>query len=627
MAISRRVPVRDMLDVRCEIFDVRCDPKDMIMPFLDWKNSPTIRHTLGCLVTLATWLVLGTVAPARAEAERPIYDFVPADALGFVAVPNLQALDADLQQLTKLFQLPLPAPLPFLQAATGLNQGLDTAGNLLVALLPGEDPAAEPVPLVFLPVTDFAQFADSLHGDPSGAICRVTLAGEDILLARHGQYAMLMNVEHRQILELLLDLDPQPVAALQPRVPWLDANDITVTIMPTGTQRFHQLGQEISTGERRKFARQLRRPGVANVLAQLAANWNTLVQVLDWIGEEVHLISWGFSLDNDHNLRVSKHVVLHQASQLLPAKPAAAPQTSSLTAFDDQPFVAACVGNWPVAWSRLMATAGRRLVQSRPEIYGLDHLAEADWQKLESAYHDLLRSFSTSSLLMLPGQTGEPLFSNLFGVLQVAAADEFMHTCQSALESYQEIFSQSSTHTMEYNLVPKTIADRSGLELTLDVASAMRDPKVPRFNWMLEVMFGKEGLLRYLFVPTGPQTTVVGMATEAQLTSFLEQAAAAEPGSRLADNTQVQTTWAQLPAQAAAKLLVSPAGCVAWATRYANEFLIQLTDQEVNIPPFPSCPPVGIAVAGTDTSLTGSLVVPARTLQALAEYIRLVQDL
>ena len=58
--------------------------------------------------------------------------------------------------------------------------------------------------MFLLPVSDYAKFAESIKGDATGEICRVTIADEDVLVAKRDDYALLMNVEHRALMQQIL---------------------------------------------------------------------------------------------------------------------------------------------------------------------------------------------------------------------------------------------------------------------------------------------------------------------------------------------------------------------------------------------------------------------------------------
>src|SRR5690606_26801953 len=128
--------------------------------------------------------------PLRAAG---VLDLLPADALGFVHIQNLDTTNDRIQNFTNLFEIDAPAPLQFVQMSLGIAEGLDTGGDAMWVTLPGTEDAPTPRPLFILPVADYEKLAASIKGDPSGEICVVTVADTNVLVARKGSYAAFMN--------------------------------------------------------------------------------------------------------------------------------------------------------------------------------------------------------------------------------------------------------------------------------------------------------------------------------------------------------------------------------------------------------------------------------------------------
>ena len=572
------------------------------------------------LLSLAT--ALATSARLRADN---VYDYLPEDALGCVSIRNLAVLDAKVQKLTELFETPLPAPLTFLKLTTGLGEGLDTKGDMLLALLPGDAPASPPEPIVLLPVTDYRVFAESIGGDVSGEICRVTITGEDVLVANDRGYAMLMNIENRETLELILELKPSPVLELQSLTPWLAKNDITVTIMPLGAKLLLKLGSDGSAEAGKLFEARSNNAQLADNLAGMQAGLGVYQTMLDFVGKEVELVSWGLSIDENLNLRLGKRALLQKDGSLSQAGPISASSSSVFKGFIDQPFVLAGGGPFPESWSVGLAKASSKMIRGMKEFYGLEELEDKEWEELERSYTAMMRGLNSTSMIMVPGDEGEPLFSSFYGVVGTADAAQYLKSCQAGAETYNRIMSQSTRLKMEYEVKPTSVAGKQACELTMDIANMMQDPNVPQFNWMLESMFGEDGKVHYLVVATNSDTLAFSMGAEEKLTPLLEGIDKGEMG--LARNAEVVTAMSHLQAEAPWKLLISPAGCVQWAERFANEFLGDLTGQTMDFPDFPTCPPVGFSMHLVDSRVEGDMVWPVETLKALAAYIKTCQSL
>ena len=133
---------------------------------------------------------------------------LPDNTLGFVWIRNVEDADKKISAFLQRFDVPLPSPLKFLKFATGLSAGIDSGSDLLVALLPPEEGSRGYQPIVLLPVDDYGKLATTVRGDTSGEICRITISGEDVLIAHNHSHALLMNVEHRTTMVRLLAREP-----------------------------------------------------------------------------------------------------------------------------------------------------------------------------------------------------------------------------------------------------------------------------------------------------------------------------------------------------------------------------------------------------------------------------------
>ncbi|MEQ8836563.1 MAG: hypothetical protein RID07_07145, partial [Lacipirellulaceae bacterium] len=166
-----------------------------------------------------------------------VLNHLPENALGFALAQDLEQVDAKVQQFTKLFSIDgVPAPLMFLNLATGLNEGLDRNGDLMLAMLPGEEVSSDPIPMLLLPVTDYAKFVAPIEGDGTGEISRVTIAGEEVLIAGQGKFALLMNLENRELMESLVALEPHAHSDVKLLENWIAENDVVISVMPAGVK-------------------------------------------------------------------------------------------------------------------------------------------------------------------------------------------------------------------------------------------------------------------------------------------------------------------------------------------------------------------------------------------------------
>src|SRR5689334_20886172 len=142
-----------------------------------------IRRVLVCLLTMTA------ASSALAEA---VTDHLPENAWGFIVVHNLQAANAKVEKLLTLFKeltpQPIPAPLQLVKATTGLGAGVNEQGDVMLVVLPGKEGQPTPTPVFVVPISDYAAFAESIKADATGEACSVTVAGEDVLVAKRGAF-------------------------------------------------------------------------------------------------------------------------------------------------------------------------------------------------------------------------------------------------------------------------------------------------------------------------------------------------------------------------------------------------------------------------------------------------------
>src|ERR1700704_1085060 len=175
-------------------------------------------------------LILLMLAPATARSADILQE-VPNDVLGFVVVHHLNAIDAKAKWLSLELRNNTFSPLAFLKTVTNIQDGLNLDGDFLLAVYP--DPRGDKSRLrfgVWLPVADYARFGKSIGASSPDGISTVTVAGEDLLVARRGEWALVMDTDQRERMTQLVAASGSPAVA--PQVAgwkkWIDGNDVKV---------------------------------------------------------------------------------------------------------------------------------------------------------------------------------------------------------------------------------------------------------------------------------------------------------------------------------------------------------------------------------------------------------------
>jgi hypothetical protein len=587
-----------------------------------------IRHQLPLLLA-----ILMVIQSALAEQ---ITDYIPSNTpgfssstLGFALVLDAEKASEKFSKLMGHFQVPLPAPLAMLKYSTGLGEGLDTNRNVLVAMLTDELGSQPVRPMVLLPVRDYGAFALSIHADVSGDACRVTILGEDILVAKMGVYAILMNVEHRQSLQRLLARAPQPYEPAAAIQEWVRQNDLAMVLLPAGIDRLLDLGRRGQENSGPQLFETIRdSSSMGKLVERIRRSLKLYRAILESTGTQIETAAVGLAMDADGNVRVGVRLILQPDGDLAQVRMSGPTEFKPPVGEAGDPFIVAAGGPLPSGSTKPIARGGRRIFEEFASEYGFEDFVENDWHALEEAIHGALDGVESLSIRMLPGREEEPLIGNVHGILQVADAGRYMESLQKSLEVRNRLVSKSTCDIRyEYKVHPVTIGGIEGLDMVADVASAARDPNVPIFDQALLAMVGKDGALHIIMLPLDQRTILLAIATSPRLTQMVAQFRQERAGNSTAAaaSANVQTTMKLLPGEAPWFFMASPQGYLQWLNRWWERVMGPM-GQNHQIPEFPATPPIGCALKLVDGQLALDFILPVKTLQGIAQYVQQVEE-
>ncbi len=565
-------------------------------------------------------LSLASLSKSTTRADEVLHR-VPENVLGFFVVRDLSKTSDKVEHLLESLDATYPAPLAFATIVTGLEEGLNLSGNLVVALLPGEGRHAAHAPLVLLPVTDYQAFARSINADTSGEICRVTLMGEDILVARDGAYAMLMNVEHQTSMEELIAYEAEPIAALNPLSDWLPKQNVALVLTPAGMEALHDSQQRAVRLRTRRGMDFTYQPSyLTEMIAAVSGpqTWASLMHHTD-------LVAVGMEVDPQSNVRLSKQVLLKKSSQLSQIAPSNSLQADAQLGLSQVPCV--LTGGGPVAegWGAQLARFMREAEQAQAAQNGMQHFSPVQWDKEEQAFLQLFSEIRSCSFVMLPGEKGEPLVGNFLGVAKVPSVETYFESLPEVVKSWNELTQQSTSDIKpEFVLTKSELGGKQTREMVVDIASAARDANTPAFNWMLESALGMEGKLRVHFLQVDETRFIFGLATTRQLQELLK--AIQQDRTESPHSAAMLETLELMESAPPWKMLIRPQGCLRWAVRVANEFLGTINDTEVTLADMPNSPPLGITLQWQNRHLDSELVCPAETWSTLGKYLSTLEE-
>ena len=162
-------------------------------------------------------------------------DAIPSTALAVILVNRLEATSDKIEKLAGKVQAPSVSLLSLARVQTGIHEGLDDKATAALAWLPAEDnPLESPIPIVVLPVTDYAKFVAQLQPEnATDKITQVYVAGKAVLVCQKGNFAVLTGAEFEPTLKDVLASVKSVGDDLSPLRTWLAEVDVAAVATPT----------------------------------------------------------------------------------------------------------------------------------------------------------------------------------------------------------------------------------------------------------------------------------------------------------------------------------------------------------------------------------------------------------
>jgi hypothetical protein len=569
---------------------------------------------------------------------------VPRDALGFVVLHNVGAVDDKVAELATLLDQNLPRPLSFLKALTGINEGIDRNGDFLLACVPGAGSReGRPEFCIFLPVADYDRLIKSLNGTTIDGIGVITVGGEDLLIAHRGDWAVIMNPDQRPRLVQLLDASPTKLAQVADWQSWIEANDITIVALASGVRpavkwaigksSLKQAAGDITddelfgddTNNRQEPAAEPRRnrspadvlPLMQDELRKWAAASPELTRSLSKsVG-----IGCGIRLDKDGNAVTSLRFATNSEMT--------APQTASESGKPELPpmlyegggFVlngAANLDGAPrdaIAWAYI-----RRLLldlEAEEKLIFNDHSLE----RLRDAVKKAAEPVRTAVALTQPGDNTNPVYTNDFLVLHVASTEKFVPLAVEVMRLWNVVNrdAKGDTHLV-FEVDDVKIGDRIAKQYSLDMVEIAGGEGLPEIRQTMEKMFGPAGKLRLWLVPVDDQTVLLASGTSEQVTAALKSL-----------DRKLPVDWKASEFTDAARLLPSNADWqVFFSPHRYYDWLRRETALIVGVPviggplvkDFPASPPIGVAGGLRNRELWFDVAIPGATIKSAGAALK-----
>ncbi len=580
-----------------------------------------MRHTICCV------LILGILFFLRSGSTRAdeVLQYVPDQALGYVVARDLEKSSEIVERLAEPLGYSIPSPLNLVRLSLGLGPGIDNSGTLAIAFLPG----SEIQPMVLLPVSDYAAFAQSVQADPSGEVCRIALAGEDVLAARLGDYAILVNLDNQSALQRLLDrqTDPEldrqtdPASRRFPSGDWTSKQNAYVTLMPAGLK---YLARQ-KPAQPRRFITPVEEFQEPSLLPSITATLFGPEQ-RSWLATNTKLVALGVSVDESLNVRGSLQVDLNRRSPLARLAPTPSERQPAVTSLGNVRFAFAAGIAVPEGWGEMLADLLLQTEKGSASATGLENLPAELWAKQATANRLLLQEIVSCSLVLLPGQEGDPLMGNFLAIAEVPKVDDYLDSLSQVVETWNEINDRSTSDIKPVSeIAERNIRGQRLTEIVVDYATTFAEDNVPVTKWMLEAAFGSDGKLRMKFLAVDQTHFLFGLATDEQMSRALQ----ALRDDKNAETTTSEATIKLLDPQALCQVLLQPQAALDWVARVENEFLglLMINAQEATYPKVPDCPPLGLSMSFADERWHFDVACPATAWTTLGKYLTNYDDL
>jgi hypothetical protein len=256
--------------------------------------------------------------------------------------------------------------------------------------------------------------------------------------------------------------------------------------------------------------------------------------------------------------------------------------------------------------------------------YNLDEKQADQFVKACMDFPKGLRSFS---MMVEPGQPGEPILGGILGIYGVEDAKTFLANCEKYFQTINDSVGKTGKGEESkpfYTFKKSEVGGRPALEIETAIPLSSNVKQVPGAEKMMEKLYGADGKIRFLYVAVDDHTLAMSFGGHAPLILRVIEAIK-QPAEALASDPGIVEMSKLLPADAQWTGYVSPAGCVAFV-KWIVETTVSEGQFKPNIPDFPASPPIGVAVKAVSGEVQTEAIVPAAVLDAVGKYVGIVQN-
>lgn len=552
-------------------------------------------------IALAAWLMAAVPVLAQTSA----LDLVPADALGFAVINNLEKTSDKVEALLKRVKAaPLPgSPLKLALADLGVTKGVDEKGSLVAAALPGD---GKPVALIIIPVSSYKDFAQSLKAkDTDGAVTELEVKGKSMVMGKKGDFAILAEAEQKADLKKALQGGGGIGTSVKPLQAWLADNDLGLVVTPKGVQFIvakvrEGLGQakNINLPEEAKFV-----TGMIDGIDKFLQNATN----------EVTHLALGTKIQGNGDLQVDIQALFATGGKFAKfggqAKGMAGGPLAGLPA---QPYVLAAGGGISEMTMKALAGFGVNIIKATAQ-----DLPEELVKKLDQAYAGMYQGVAGTSFAMGVGKAGDSVMGGVTVAMKVDDSVAFLKRYEKSMTDLNEVLKTGKVPFQKgFELKKAKVGDLPALEIVNDMSD---NPGLQMIPKAAEIIFGEGGKLRASIVPVDDTTILIGYASPTEMKKILDRY---QKKAYLSEDAELGKTTAMLPKGAQWAGYFNPKGAMDMVQR-----LIGGLGVPFQLPNFPQTPPVGAALRLSETGLQVRLVVPGSVLEGVGDVVQKLMQL
>ncbi len=525
----------------------------------DMKRWVVCAVALGVALTLVPGVAMGEAAkPAattkatttRAAGPQNFLDAVPAEAWGFVAIPNLKTFDKKLGDLSEKLTFPIDSPLTLAMGTLGIADGLREDAGLGVVVL---DPTAYGIPpdclVLLVPTTKAELLLEAFEPEKADeGLTKIDLMGQALYTVPKGGF--LVVGADKTAVKYVADAKKGISTLLKPdQVARYNKGDLfaMVNLRPAIEMAKPFAGSVVGMLMMGSM------DGDPDAAEEIQKTAEEIVNLLD----ELNTLEIALGLD-DAGIQLSFFLTFLDGTITKKIAAADAKPTALLTGLPKDAYILAMGVKGSKSAESSLEKGLMGLFMSRPEVSNVIDKAKLEelyelGKQLEGMTGDVGMSVST-----LPeGGDGMLGMSIVWESTDVKGATELL---RKVIEGYKSLFKGEEIAKVLSALTIKAGAEKIGGvsvdHIVLDMAQiAGDDPDMQSGMAVVQKVVGKEGLL-FRLAPAGDKHFVLTLGGGAKRLEEVMKVAAAGKGP-LAEDAGVMKVRKKLPKKRMFELYVA----------------------------------------------------------------------